>query len=750
MRHYAGYSLLILSLFVAALPAAAQDVDIESRIDAILQNMTLDEKIGQTAMRGTSSRDEGSLSNELIEAVRSGRIGTMLNVTDRDIMDELQRIAVEESAHGIPIIFSRDVIHGYKTIFPIPLGLAATWNPDIVEEGARISAEEATTQGIRWTFAPAIDITRDPRWGRIAESPGEDPYLGSVLARAYVRGFQGDDLTDTRRMAATAKHFAAYGAAEGGRDYNTASLSENVLRDIYLPPFEAAIEEGVATFMTSFNDVNGVPATGSRYLLQNVLRGEWGFDGLVVSDWESVTEMIAHGFAADDKDAARLAANAGVDVEMTSRTYEDYLHELIDEGAFSEAQLDELVRNILRVKLRLGLFENPYIDRSRDDVILSDAHLAASREAAVQSFVLLENHNERLPLSKDVSVAVIGPLADAPHEQLGTWTFDGDESHSRTPLDAITELLGEERVRFAPALDYSRERDTARFDDAVAAAAESDVVLFFGGEEAILSGEAHSRANIDLPGAQEALIHRLAETGKPIVLVVMAGRPITLGNVLDHVDAVLMAWHPGTMAGPALADVLFGDAEPQGRLPVTWPKVVGQVPIYYNHPNTGRPPDDASFVHMDDIPIKAWQSSLGNTSHYLDAGFTPQYFFGYGLGYTTFGYDNLQLSADSMPVDGGLTVRADVTNTGDRRGTEVVQLYVRDLVGDIVRPVRELKGFRRITLDPGETTTVEFVLDGAELSFHNQLLERVTEPGEFHVWIGPNAAEGLQGSFYIR
>ena len=750
MRHYAGYSLLILSLFVAALPAAAQDVDIEFRIDAILQNMTLDEKIGQTAMRGTSSRDEGSLSNELIEAVRSGRIGTMLNVTDRDIMDELQRIAVEESAHGIPIIFSRDVIHGYKTIFPIPLGLAATWNPDIVEEGARISAEEATTQGIRWTFAPAIDITRDPRWGRIAESPGEDPYLGSVLARAYVRGFQGDDLTDTRRMAATAKHFAAYGAAEGGRDYNTASLSENVLRDIYLPPFEAAIEEGVATFMTSFNDVNGVPATGSRYLLQNVLRGEWGFDGLVVSDWESVTEMIAHGFAADDKDAARLAANAGVDVEMTSRTYEDYLHELIDEGAFSEAQLDELVRNILRVKLRLGLFENPYIDRSRDDVILSDAHLAASREAAVQSFVLLENHNERLPLSKDVSVAVIGPLADAPHEQLGTWTFDGDESHSRTPLDAITELLGEERVRFAPALDYSRERDTARFDDAVAAAAESDVVLFFGGEEAILSGEAHSRANIDLPGAQEALIHRLAETGKPIVLVVMAGRPITLGNVLDHVDAVLMAWHPGTMAGPALADVLFGDAEPQGRLPVTWPKVVGQVPIYYNHPNTGRPPDDASFVHMDDIPIKAWQSSLGNTSHYLDAGFTPQYFFGYGLGYTTFGYDNLQLSADSMPVDGGLTVRADVTNTGDRRGTEVVQLYVRDLVGDIVRPVRELKGFRRITLDPGETTTVEFVLDGAELSFHNQLLERVTEPGEFHVWVGPNAAEGLQGSFHIR
>ena len=750
MRHYAGYSLLILSLFVAALPAAAQDVDIESRIDAILQNMTLDEKIGQTAMRGTSSRDEGSLSNELIEAVRSGRIGTMLNVTDRDIMDELQRIAVEESAHGIPIIFSRDVIHGYKTIFPIPLGLAATWNPDIVEEGARISAEEATTQGIRWTFAPAIDITRDPRWGRIAESPGEDPYLGSVLARAYVRGFQGDDLTDTRRMAATAKHFAAYGAAEGGRDYNTASLSENVLRDIYLPPFEAAIEEGVATFMTSFNDVNGVPATGSRYLLQNVLRGEWGFDGLVVSDWESVTEMIAHGFAADDKDAAHLAANAGVDVEMTSRTYEDYLHELIDEGAFSETQLDELVRNILRVKLRLGLFENPYIDRSRDDVILSDAHLAASREAAVQSFVLLENHNERLPLSKDVSVAVIGPLADAPHEQLGTWTFDGDESHSRTPLDAITELLGEERVRFAPALDYSRERDTARFDDAVAAAAESDVVLFFGGEEAILSGEAHSRANIDLPGAQEALIHRLAETGKPIVLVVMAGRPITLGNVLDHVDAVLMAWHPGTMAGPALADVLFGDAEPQGRLPVTWPKVVGQVPIYYNHPNTGRPPDDASFVHMDDIPIKAWQSSLGNTSHYLDAGFTPQYFFGYGLGYTTFGYDNLQLSAESMPVDGGLTVRADVTNTGDRRGTEVVQLYVRDLVGDVVRPVRELKGFRRITLDPGETTTVEFVLDGAELSFHNQLLERVTEPGEFHVWVGPNAAEGLQGSFHIR
>jgi beta-glucosidase len=734
----------------AAVSTITTEDPVEQRVEALLAKMTLEEKIGQTAQRGTSSREK-TLSESLKEAVRKGQVGSVLNVMNKDYVEELQRIAVEESPNGIPLIFARDVIHGFKTIFPIPLGQAATWNPEIVEKGSRIAAEEASTYGIRWTFAPMLDISRDPRWGRIAESPGEDPYLASVLGKAYVKGFQGDDLSSPTSLAACGKHFIGYGAAEGGRDYNTAHIPEQLLRDVYLKPFKAAHEAGAASFMTSFNDINGVPATANKFLLKDVLRDEWGFDGIVVSDWNSVTEMIAHGYAEDEKAAARRAANAGMDMEMTSRAYEHHLKALIEEGRFTEAQLDDMVRHILRVKFRLGLFENPGFDRNEEGIILSEANLAAAKEAAIKSMVLLKNEQDLLPLSKDLKkVAVIGPLADAAREQLGTWIFDGDKKDSRTPVPAIKSYLGKDKVIFEPGLTFSRQKIKEGFAKAVAAAKKSDVILFIGGEEAILSGEAHSRGDIRLPGGQEELILELSKTGKPIVLVIMAGRPITMENILDKVNSVVMAWHPGTMAGPALSDVLFGEASPSGRLPLTWPKAVGQVPIYYNHVNTGRPADSASFVHIDDIPIEAWQSSLGNNSHYLDLGFKPQYPFGYGLSYTTFQYDNLKISKSAIALGETLSITADIKNTGSRAGTETVQLYVRDLVGDLVRPVKELKGFQQVTLEPGEQQTVSFSVHTDDLGFYNQAKEYVTEPGQFHLWVGKNAEEGLQGSFEIE
>jgi beta-glucosidase len=629
--------------------------------------------------------------------------------------------------------------------------MAATWDPTLVEASARVAAAEATTHGIRWTFAPMLDIARDPRWGRIAESPGEDPFLASQLAAAYVRGFQGENMADPDRMAACAKHFAAYGAAEGGRDYNTTSVPEGLLRDVYLPPFHAAQRAGAATFMTAFNELNGVPCTGSRFLLKMILRDEWGFDGFVVSDWTSIPEMIAHGFCADERDAARRAALAGLDMEMTSATYEQHLAELIAAGEVSEAQLDEFARNILRVKLRLGLFDRPGFDRDRDAAVLSAPHLALARQAAAQSLVLLKNENEVLPLSPELSqVAVIGPLADAPHEQLGTWAFDGRQEDTQTPLAALRNLLGEERVIYAPGLTYSRDRSRDGFNDARSAARMADAVLLFVGEEAILSGEAHSRADIRLPGAQEALIRAVRAMGKPVVLVILAGRPITLGDILDDVDAVVMAWHPGTMGGPAIADVLFGKAEPGGRLPVTWPKAVGQIPIYYNHTNTGRPPVEETFVAIDDIPIGAWQSSLGNTSHYLDLGYRPQWPFGYGLSYTTFAYGKLRISPENPTLGDRFEVSADVTNTGRRAGSAVVQLYVHDRVGDVTRPVRELKGFERVPLSPGETRRVTFTLTTDDLSFTNQAMQRVTEPGEFDVWVGGHSQAELHGEFVVQ
>ena len=721
--------------------------NIDHKIEKILSQMTLQEKIGQTNLRGTSSRVRGPLSQEIKDMVIEGRAGAILNVMQPEYVHELQRLAIEESKHGIPLIFARDIIHGFKTIFPIPLGQAASWDTVVAYNSARVSAVEASAQGIRWTFAPMLDIARDSRWGRIAESPGEDPVLASAIAKASVRGFQGASLSDPTSMAACAKHFIGYGAAEGGRDYNTTIIHEPLLKNVYLPPFQAAIDAGVATVMTSFNELNGIPVSGNSYLLNQVLRTEMGFDGFIVSDWNNVIEMIAHGFAENKKHAARLASSAGLDMEMTSDAYELYMEELIREGIISESQLDFLVKNILRIKFKLNLFENPYFDPDQDANLYGADHLSQAKDAAIKSSVLLKN-NSILPLQKGTKVALIGPLAHAPREQLGTWTFDGDGSQSQTPKMALEDSQFE--FVFAPGLTYSRDMSIDLFDEALNAAEDSDVIVFVGGEEAILSGEAHSRANIALPGNQEALLGELAKTGKPIVLVILAGRPISLMSLLDQVDAVLMMWHPGTMGGPAMEEILSGVSEPEGRLPVTWPKSGAQCPIYYNHKSTGRPASAQSFVHMDDIPIGAWQSSLGNESHYLDLGFTPQFPFGFGLGYSSFEYSDLRVHKPELNHVETQTISIELKNTGVRRSTETVQLYVQDVVGSITRPVKELKKFVKVTLEPGGSKRVVFDLDPEELRFVNHKNEFVLEPGDYNIWVGPNCTEGLQGAFRLE
>lgn len=709
--------------------------------------MSIDQKIGQACLKGTSSRNKG-LSEELKNEVRKGLVGAVLNLTEPSLVLELQKIAVDESPNHIPLLFGRDVIHGYKTIFPIPLGLAASWDMDLVEKTSKIAANESYSRCINWTFAPMVDIARDARWGRIAESPGEDPLLASRLGVAYVKGFQGNDPSMPGQILACVKHFAAYGAAEGGRDYNTVSMSESLLRNVYLKPFEAAAKAGVATFMTSFNDLNGVPASGNGFLLKNILRDEWKYDGFVVSDWNSVTEMIPH--AVDEKDAAFKAASAGLDMEMTSLSYANHLKKLIAEKKISEKQLDEMVRNILRIKFRAGVFENPYfIDREKFSLLNADA-LATSRTAASKSCVLLKNENQILPLKSNQKIAVIGSLADASREQLGTWIFDGKKEDSQTPLKALQSSFGKNNVFYASGLSHSRSLSEEGFATAIKEAEKSDVILFFAGEEAILSGEAHSRANINLPGLQEKLITELQKTGKPIVLIVMAGRPITLGAILPKVSALIMAWHPGTMAGPAISDVLQGIVNPSGKLPVTWPKEVGQIPIYYNHPNTGRPADPKTFVAIQDIPVEAWQSSLGNNSHYLDAGYEPQFPFGFGLSYTTFAYDNLKIEKKTLKNTEKLNVSATITNTGNATGIETVQLYVRDITGSIVRPVRELKDFVQIELKPKESKTVQFSIPVSELAFYNDKMELKVEPGDFKFWIASNASNGLEGDFKVE
>ncbi|TGV01298.1 glycoside hydrolase family 3 N-terminal domain-containing protein [Flavivirga rizhaonensis] len=744
------YYLVIIALALIGCSqnkVSTTDNNVEEKfIDSVLATMSIDDKIGQTNLRGTSSRSK-TLSDELKEDVKQGKVGALLNVMKVEFVDELQKIAVEESPNKIPLIFGRDVVHGFKTIFPIPIGLASSWDTDIVKSSSRIAAIEASSVGIRWTFAPMLDIARDSRWGRIAESPGEDPYLASVYGKAYIEGFQGDSLNNPTSIAACAKHYIGYGAVIGGRDYNTTIIPEPLLRNVYLPPFQSALDVGVATVMTSFNEINGIPATGNEFLLKNVLRDELNFDGFVVSDWDSVIEMIAHGYAKDEKQAGELAANAGMDMEMSSRAYEHYLKDLIKEGKVTESQLNAFVKNILRIKLRLGLFEMPYRDKNNESSFYKKEHLAEAKEAAIKSSVLLKNKNI-LPLSGDTKVALIGPLANAPLDQMGTWTFDGEKEHTITPLKAFKEA--KVNVTYVTGLTHSRDRSKAQFKKATNGVKDSDVIVFVAGEEAILSGEAHSRASLDLPGVQEDLIKELSKTGKPIVLVIMAGRPITITNIIDNVDAVLMSWHPGTMGGTALQEIIFGLREPEGRLPVSWPKVAGQLPYFYNHKNTGRPANKKDYVAMYDIPIGAWQSSLGNDSHYLDIGYTPHFPFGFGLGYTEFQYDNLQISKDTIGFNEELIVKVSVTNVGKKKGKEIVQFYTQDIVGSITRPIRELKGFQHVSLNAGETKEVIFKVSAAQLEFTNHKQIRDAEEGDFNIWVGSDAESGLKDTFYLK
>ena len=732
-----GLFLLMSAMFVGTM-TMAQSADIDQRVEELLQKMTVEEKIGQM--------HQVSGGYQFYNDIVGGNIGSILNVVDPIEINAVQRAAVEESRLGIPLLVSRDVIHGFRTIFPIPLGMAATFNPDIVERGARVAAIEATASGIRWTFSPMLDIARDPRWGRVAEGSGEDTYLDVQMGVAMVKGYQGGDYTDPTSMAACIKHFVGYGAAEGGRDYNTTMLSERALRNIYFPPFKACVDAGALTLMTSFNDVDGIPSTGNNWLLDDILRQEWGFDGMVVTDWNSSGEMIAHGYAEDLKHATELSIRAGVDMDMMSFGFIQHTKALLDEGKITMEQLDNAVRNILKLKFRLGLFDNPYVDEGlAARVAYAKEHLDAAKQCAAESIILLQN-NGILPLKDAKRLLVTGPMAHAPYEQLGTWAFDGQEEHTVTPLMALREAYD---VVYEPILTYSRDNDMSNIKAAKRAAKGVDAIVVCVGEEAILSGEAHSLSNLNLQGAQSALIAEMRATGKPVVVVVIAGRPLTIERDLASCDAMLYAFHPGTMGGEAIADIIKGSTVPSGKLPMTFIRDAGQAPFYYNHPVTGRP-NNGTETLLDAIPIKAGQTSLGCTSYYLDSGYGPLLPFGYGLSYTTFAYSNIKLDKSEYTEGERIIVEYDLTNTGDYDATEVAQLYVRDLVGSVVRPVKELKGFERVTLKAGETRHCRFELSVADLAYWNRDMEYVVEPGSFELWVAGDSASGEALSFSVR
>lgn len=729
--------ILSIAVLLASIGCTVQS-EIDKKVDDLLKQMTLREKIGQM--------NQLSGGAWVADQAAKGEVGSILNCVDPAEINLVQKAAVEQSRLGIPVLVARDVIHGFHTMFPIPLGLAATFNPEVVEKGARVAAVEATASGVRWTFSPMLDVARDPRWGRVAEGSGEDPYLDVQMGLAMVRGYQGDDLSDPTALAACIKHFVGYGAAEGGRDYNTTVITERMLRNTYFPAFKATAEAGAATLMTSFNEIDGIPSTGNKWLLKNILRDEWGWDGMIVTDWNSAGEMIAHGFSRDLKHTAEQAINAGVDMDMMSYGFIQYAEELVKEGKVSEKEIDRAVRNILKLKFELGLFENPYVDETLSaKVDYAPEHLAAAKQAALESAILLKNDNNVLPLDKAKTILVTGPMADAPYEQMGTWTFDGQKEHTVTPLTSLRE---EYDVIWVPGLDYSRDKSKAQFSKVRAAAAKADAAVVFVGEEAILSGEAHSLSNLNLQGAQSELIAEVKKAGKPVVVVVMAGRPLTIERDLANCDAMLYSYHPGTMGGPALADLIKGKAAPSGKSPMTFLRDAGQAPFYYNHNNSGRP-NNGTETLLNDIPIEAGQTSLGCTSFYLDTGYGPLFPFGYGLTYTTFEYGNPVLEKSELKASDVLKVSVSLKNTGKRTATEVAQLYVQDCVGSVVRPVKELKRFQRVELAPGETKTVTFELPVEELAFWNIDMEYVVEPGDFRLWVAGDSDSGNPVNFAV-
>nr|MBA2621836.1 beta-glucosidase BglX [Acidobacteriota bacterium] len=707
---------------------------IERKINELLSKMTLAEKLGQ--LQQLDGEGDGRFRPEHLELARKGLLGSTLNVRGAKNVNDLQKAALE-SRLKIPILTGFDVIHGYRTVFPIPLGETASWDLQAVERAASIAAAEARSAGVHWTFAPMVDIARDPRWGRIMEGAGEDSFLGSLMAQARVKGFQGTDMSANNRVMATAKHFAAYGAAEAGRDYNTVDMSERTLRETYLPPFKAAKDAGAGSFMTSFNDLNGIPATANPFLLRQILRDEWKFDGLVVSDYTAVKELIAHGLAADDKEAAMYALNAGTDMEMVSRFYNQHGEQLLKEKKISLAVVDNAVRNVLRVKFRLGLFERPFADEQLEKAtIKKPEYMQTAREIAAKSFVLLKNERETLPINKSVKrIAVIGALAEDKANTLDWWAGDGKAEDSVTILQGIQNKVGANtKVRFEKGCELNCDSDKD-FDKAVGAAKDSDFTILVVGETRDISGEAASRSNLDLPGRQLDLVKAIHATGKPYAIVLKNGRPLTINWLAENSPAILETWHSGTMGGAAVADVLFGDVNPSGKLPVTFPRSVGQIPLFYNHKNTGRP----------------FEAENRYTSKYLDVPNTPLYPFGFGLSYTTFRFSDLRLDKTNIKPNESVRISVDVENTGRRAGDEVAQLYIRDVASSVTRPVKELKGFQKITLQAGEKRTLTFTIKPEHLGFLDKNMRFTVEPGAFQIFVGASSedANALKGEFTV-
>lgn len=733
----------LISLLLMACPlfAFAQKT-VDERVEEILGGMTIEDKIGQlNQMDGR--RDIEKIKTE----IRQGTLSSIMNIVDPAVTDELQRIAVEESPSRIPILFARDVVHGFNTVLPIPLGMAASWDDDLIEAASRNTALEATEKGIRWAFAPMMDIARDPRWGRIAESFGEDTYMAGRLATAVVRGYQGELLSDQTSMAACAKHFVGYGDAEGGRDYNTTSIPPRTLRDVYLPPFKACVDQRCASIMTSFNDNDGLPSTGNRWLLTELLREQWGFDGVVVSDWGSVAGLIPHGVAYDKRDAAQQCIVAGCDMDMSSRSYLMNLKDLIEKGEVDMAVLDEAVRRVLKLKIELGLFEKPYARKSEKSDIYSEPVLETACRLAEESVVMLKNEGA-LPIGETVGrILITGPMADAAYDQMGTWALDGDKTHTVTPVAALREVYGD-KVEYIPCLTHPRDKSTSEFKRMAKAARKADVVLAFVGEEQMMSGEAHSLSSLDLQGAQAQMLETLASTGTPLVTVFLAGRPMTIAPQVEISDAVLYAWHPGTMGGKALANIISGAVNPSGKLPVTFPRNVGQIPIYYNHKHTSHIAKGTEG-NLDNIPREGRQSVMGHTSSYLDVAPSPLFHFGYGLSYTTFELSDAQIESTAVTPDVHIRASVVVKNTGNREGTEIVQLYTGRKTASVTQPMKELKDFKRVTLAPGESRKVEFEVPVSRLAFHNRDMVLAVEEGKYTLTIGTDCQNGLKKYFKI-
>lgn len=762
MKHFVRrMQAFAASLVVVAAGLQAQKAprDMDRFIDQLMKKMTLEEKIGQLNLPVTGEITTGQAkSSDVAKRIRNGEVGGLFNLKGVERIREVQRQAVGESRLGIPLLFGMDVIHGYETIFPIPLGLSCTWDMKAIEESARIAAVEASADGISWTFSPMVDVSRDPRWGRVSEGNGEDPFLGAAIARAMIRGYQGKDMSRNDEIMACVKHFALYGASEAGRDYNTVDMSRQRMFNEYMLPYQAAVEAGVGSVMASFNEVDGVPATGSKWLMTDVLRKQWGFDGFVVTDYTGINEMIDHGMG-DQQTVAALALNAGVDMDMVSDAFSGTLKKSVEEGKVSAAAIDAACRRILEAKYKLGLFDDPYkycdVNRPKKQIFTKE-HRAIARKTASESFVLLKNEGV-LPLSKKGTIAVVGPLANTRSNMPGTWSVAAVLDNAPSLVEGLREVVGDRAkvvtakgsnligdadyekraTMFGRELHRDNRTDRELLDEALKVAAGADVIVAALGESSEMSGESSSRTNLEMPDVQRALLQELLKTGKPVVLVLFTGRPLVLTWEEEHVPAILNVWFGGSEAAYAISDVLFGDVNPSGKLTATFPQNVGQIPLFYNHKNTGRPLQEGRWFEKF-------------RSNYLDVSNEPLYPFGYGLSYTTFAYSDIHLSSTEMSADGELTATVTVTNTGSRDGAEVVQLYIRDLVGSVTRPVKELKGFEKIFLKAGESRKVSFSITPELLKFYNYDLQFVCEPGDFDVMIGGNSRDVKKARFLLK